>query len=96
MAEEHLRQSQPLEIRTAVLHYKVTSSYTPDFWSRNVKKWRWLIYPWAVIEDIKEFAEQMEYRPTTLEGLKERLTQDYRIKVSEQVLEDVRHLLDEG
>jgi hypoxanthine phosphoribosyltransferase len=79
----------PAEIRTAVLHYKKTSSFIPDFYARRIVKWRWLIYPWAAAEDISEFIRQMEPRPDSLEGIIKNLDRDYGIRVPQKLLRDI-------
>ena len=59
----HLQDFQPREIRTAVLLHKTTAKYKPDFIARRVVKWRWMIYPWAVIEDLGGFVTRMSPKP---------------------------------
>ncbi len=63
VAISHLSGHDPLEIRTAVLLHKTTASYQPDYIGRRVIKWRWMIYPWALIEDVTGFIDRMEPRP---------------------------------
>jgi hypoxanthine phosphoribosyltransferase len=93
-AMRHLRQrGRPSAIRTAVLHYKAGCRYTPDFCARQVVRWHWITYPWAVIEDLTGFIERMEKRPATLAGLARRLERDYGIKVSHPTLKDVFALM---
>jgi hypoxanthine phosphoribosyltransferase len=93
VACKHLEERlQPLEIRTAVLHYKKISSFTPDFYARRIVKWRWIIYPWAAAEDISEFIRKMQPRPDKLETIKKNLARDYGIRVPKQVLLDIMTL----
>ena len=94
VAIAHVRQFHPHEIKTASLHHKVVSHYKPDFYAQKVVKWRWLIYPWAVMEDLIGFVEKMEERPKSPEELGKRLEKDYKIRISRQVLEDVLRLID--
>ena len=52
-ALRHINEcGDPASLRTAVLHHKQTSSYVPDFYATRVLRWRWIIYPWAVTEDL--------------------------------------------
>ncbi len=44
------------EIRTAVLHYKTTSSLIPDFYVEKVEKWVWIFYPWSLSETLYELS----------------------------------------
>jgi hypoxanthine phosphoribosyltransferase len=89
---EHISAFNPAAMRTAALHHKTVSSYRPDYFAEEIKTWRWLIYPWAVIEDISGFIERMEPRPQTVEAAANRLSQDYGLQVPLQTLEDVFQL----
>ncbi len=42
------------EVRTAVLHYKLTSSLRPDYYVEEVRKWVWIFYPWSLSETLYE------------------------------------------
>ncbi len=85
---QHIRQrSTPKEIKTAVLHHKIVSSYTPDYYATKVTKWRWLIYPWAQVEDISAFITEMQPRPETLSDISNQLKVSYGIHVPDKLLE---------
>jgi hypoxanthine phosphoribosyltransferase len=92
LALGHVLEFGPAELRTAALHFKSVSSYRPDYYAHRVVKWRWLIYPWAVIEDLAGFIERMPDRPGDLPGLAKRLRSEYKLKVSEGVLRDAQRL----
>lgn len=90
VASKHLGEHvQPLEIRTAVIHYKKTSSFIPDYYARRMIKWRWIIYPWAAAEDISEFIKQMQPKPETIGEIRKILHTDYGIRVPVQIIEDI-------
>ena len=40
------------EIKTAVLHYKSTSTFTPDYYVEKLEKWVWIYYPWSFSETL--------------------------------------------
>jgi hypoxanthine phosphoribosyltransferase len=88
----HVREFGPAELRTAVLHWKEVSSYRPDDYAHRIVKWRWLVYPWALIEDLAGFIERMPDRPGDLPGLAKRLRSEYKLKVPERVLKDAQRL----
>lgn len=93
-AMAHIRRhGAPAAIKTAALHFKAACRYTPDFYVRKVVKWRWITYPWAVIEDLTGFIERMEERPTTIEGVAARLEQDHGVRVTRRTLQDVLMLM---
>jgi len=90
VATKHLQERmQPAEIRTAVMHYKKTSSFVPDFYARRMIKWRWIIYPWAVAEDITEFIRQIQPRPETTGEIREILARDHGVRIPHQVIRDI-------
>ena len=97
VALDHLAErGPPLEVRTAALHHKIVSSFEPDFYGARVLRWRWLIYPWAVIEDLSGFVGGMVPRPGSIDAIAARLRADYGIRVARPVLEDVVAQLEWG
>ena len=58
-AMQHLQAFQPGEIRTAVVHHKTVTHFEADYFARKIIKWRWLIYPWAVTEDVSAFLKRL-------------------------------------
>jgi hypoxanthine phosphoribosyltransferase len=58
-ATQHLQTFQPGEIRTAVMHDKAVTRFDVDYSARKIIKWRWLIYPWAVNEDVSDFLKRL-------------------------------------
>ena len=78
----------PAELRTAVMHHKVVSRYVPDFYAARVLKWRWIVYPWALMEDLTGLIEGLEPRPSEPAAIEERLLQEHGIRVSRQVTLD--------
>jgi hypoxanthine phosphoribosyltransferase len=90
VALEHLRsRGEPAEVRSAVLHHKTVSRYVPDYHAHKVVKWRWIIYPWAVAEDLGSFIRAMTPRPTSPDEIARQLAAEYGIRVPQDVLLDV-------
>jgi len=89
LAINHVKSFDPAEVKTAALHHKMISTVEPDFYARKVVKWRWIIYPWAVIEDISGFIARMDNPPKTPEEAYRKFKEENAIKVPKQVLEDV-------
>lgn len=46
------------EAKTAVLHLKTTSQYTPDYYAERIEEWVWISYPWSRWEDCREFKKR--------------------------------------
>jgi hypoxanthine phosphoribosyltransferase len=94
LALDHIKSFSPAEVKVATLDHKMISTVEPDFYARKVVKWRWIIYPWAVIEDITGFIKRMEKTPGTPEEAARRLEKERGIKVPKKVLEDVYAFLE--
>ncbi|NCA68830.1 MAG: phosphoribosyltransferase [Sphingobacteriia bacterium] len=83
VARAHLETLGPVEIRTAVLHEKVTSPIRADYAAAVINEWRWLIYPWAVVEDVGGFLRSMQPPPADAAEASARLSSDYGLTLSE-------------
>jgi hypoxanthine phosphoribosyltransferase len=93
-ALKHIEQrGEPREVRTLVLHHKTVSPYVPDYFAQVVTRWRWIIYPWAVVEDLTALIARMEECPPDAAALTERLFLDHGIRVPAGTLEDVLALM---
>ncbi len=90
---DHVRSFNPAEVKIGVLHHKTVSSIEPDFYAKKIIKWRWLIYPWAVTEDLCGFIAAMEPPPQSMTEASERLEAEHAINVSQTMLEDAYALL---
>lgn len=85
----YIRSLGPREIRTAVLQHKVTSSYRPDYFAREEREWRWIIYPWAVHEDLVGFiGKVLAEGPLDEEGIRRELEDRYRLRVPLRAVRD--------
>mgnify|MGYP001820775689 CR=1 FL=1 len=90
LAMEHLlEKGVPANLKTAVLHHKQVSSFTPDFHTELVQQWRWIIYPWAVLEDLRSILTNMDKPPATIEDFASYLKERHQLEVSGLTLEDV-------
>lgn len=93
VALDYLASFNPIEIKVAVLHHKVISTLVPDYYAQKIIHWRWITYPWTITEDVLGFVKKMQPQPSTIEQAIECLEQDYKIKISKQVMHDVFRLL---
>lgn len=90
VAIDHLQaQGEPAILRTAVLHHKQVSHFIPDYFAEEIIEWRWIIYPWAIMEDIGSFLLEMESPPRSTEAFAQILRQRHAIEVPSQIIEDV-------
>ena len=89
-ALSHLRQrGRPAELRTAVIHHKISSSYEPDWYAARVVRWRWIIYPWAVVEDVSVLLERMSPRPRAMDDAARRLRETHGLTLPRTVMRQV-------
>ena len=90
VAIQHLLENgEPTELKTAVLHHKTVSSYTPDFYAEVVYEWHWIIYPWAVMEDLRSILVKMDTPSATIEDFARYIKELHQLEVPRQTLEDV-------
>ena len=93
VAVPHIRQHLPdAEIRTAVLLHKAVCPAVPDFYARKVVKWRWIIFPWAVVEDLSAFLAAAEPPVQDVAGFARMLHEKHKLRPPRQLLEDVLNL----
>ncbi len=57
---EYLKGFEPEAIKTAVLIHKTTSNLRPDYFVKKIIKWRWVIFPWALWEDLVGFVDRIK------------------------------------
>lgn len=89
LAADHIRSFQPSEIRTAVMHDKRVTHYKVDYFAKRIIKWRWLIYPWAINEDVSAFIKHLSPPPKTLAEAQQRLAEQFAIDISIKELREI-------
>jgi hypoxanthine phosphoribosyltransferase len=91
---EHVKGLGPSEVRTAVLHHKEVSGFRPDYFAMVCPVWQWIVYPWALHEDLVGFAGRVfaEGFPLTLGELRAELDRRFRLTATE---EDLREALED-
>lgn len=94
VAKQHLQIFQPGEIRTAVMHQKAVTHFKVDYYASRIIKWRWLIYPWAVNEDVSGFLNRLVPAPGSLEDARKLLAERFNIKISRKRLRDIYASMD--
>ena len=86
---DHLKEKSPADIRTAVLQYKTSSAFVPDYWGEKHDEWKWIIYPWALYEDMTGFINRVLVNPMTQEGIRKSLKSGFDIKISRKELKEI-------
>ncbi len=88
-ARPYLEGLEPAEIRTAVLHEKTNTACRADFAVHSIDEWRWILYPWAVVEDVGQFLLDMEPAPATRADALSRLAADHGLSLDPAELDRV-------
>ncbi len=87
---EYLKSFKLRDIRTATLIHKTCSEVTPDYFVRKVMKWKWIIFPWHVWEDLTEFVRRIaDSGIHNDEDIKRKLEDQYHIKVKIDTVREV-------
>jgi hypoxanthine phosphoribosyltransferase len=94
VAVEHLRRSgTPKALHTAAMHLKTVSEFVPDYYAGTVSEWRWIIYPWAVNEDLSGLIGNMRLGTRDPVHLQQAFRARHDVEVSVQQIEDALWLL---
>lgn len=89
LGRAHLEEHGAAAIRMAVLHHKQISTIVPDFFGRRILKWRWIVYPWAIVEDATGFIRQMQQCPDNAGEVVRRLQQEHGLHVPLSLVEEI-------
>lgn len=90
---ELAKRGEPLAMRTAVLHHKQVSRHTPDYHAQRIVKWRWVTYPWALVEDLTEILTRRELAPDSPAALEQHLADHIGMRLPRPVLDQVAPIL---
>lgn len=91
----YLGKLGPTEIRTAVLIHKTTSDYVPDYYVRKVIKWRWVIFPWHVWEDLTVFIRKLKAEGVSSEDdIRAELRVRYCLDIKAETVREILSELD--
>lgn len=89
LARRHLLEHGAGPVRIAVLHHKQTSTLAPDYYAHRIVKWRWITYPWAVVEDVAGFLARLPQRPADADEAVALLQRHYGLRVSRWLVAEV-------
>jgi hypoxanthine phosphoribosyltransferase len=88
-ALKYITNQGPVEVKTAVLQHKTCSSYIPDFYVHKIITWRWIIYPWAIFEDLSGFIQRTLEDEYTAEEIQQRLYRDFQLSMDSRSITEV-------
>ena len=92
VATEFLENQQPKLLKSAVIHEKASTDFEADFKANRLSDWKWLIFQWAVTEDVLEFLkkDQMLEEKTAL--IQNHLKDKYELKIEDSLLRKILQL----
>lgn len=85
----YIRDLNPSDLRSAVLHEKGTTACPADFAAELMSEWRWVLYPWAVVEDAGQFIRELEPLPATRDAIRDALQDKHGLTLSPDQLDRV-------
>jgi hypoxanthine phosphoribosyltransferase len=95
VAVEHLRRfGEPASLHTAAMHLKIVAEFMPDYYAGTISEWRWIIYPWAVNEDLSGLIDKMRLGTRDPLLLLREFKVRHDIDVSVKQIEDALWLLE--
>ncbi len=83
---DHIKDFSPAEVKIAVIDYKQTSKFEPDFYASKMTEWRWIVYPWSLREDVKDLIRKSGAKNVE-EAIK--ALRELGVNVSEELIRDV-------
>ena len=92
VAYDHIAQQNPDRITTAVLHEKNTTDFAADIKGMHMKEWKWLIYQWAVTEDVLEFIKKGDKLGESRMVIRKYLLDEYGLEIEEGLLKKILSL----
>ncbi|MBT9612406.1 MAG: hypothetical protein IV108_03960 [Burkholderiales bacterium] len=72
--------------------HKASCPDVPDFYAHKVVKWRWIIYPWAVIEDLTAFLQEAKQPIKNVAAFAKRLQEQHGLHMPKSTLQDALDL----
>jgi len=99
LAEKHIKDMGPKEVKTATLLHITHSEKEPDFYEVEVPEedWTWFIFPWNLHEDLRTLLPKILYEPKTVLGIQKGFKEQFQIDVPEDMVRrTIRHLAVSG
>lgn len=88
-AYEYIESLDPDLVKIAVLHEKENTVFNAHYTGPQLSEWRWLIYQWAVTEDLLEFLEKDRMLQATDEEAIGHLKEKYDLEIDNDLFKKV-------
>ncbi|ADG24893.1 phosphoribosyltransferase [Legionella pneumophila serogroup 1] len=91
-ASDYIQSLNPALYKIAVLYEKSSTVFKADFVGKHQKKWKWLMYQWAVTEDILTFLKQDNMLESNEDEVCKHLHRKYNLSISKKLLQQIRSM----
>ncbi|MGC1183138.1 phosphoribosyltransferase [Legionella sp.] len=88
----HIQDMHPALLKTAVLHEKPNTVFKVDFVAEKITEWRWLIYQWAVTEDVLAFLYKDNMLKENEEIAHTHLAKKYKLSIDKKYFHEILQL----
>jgi len=95
LAKDFVKKLNPKEVRTAAIFHFRHSKFVPDYYSRELVDWVWVMWPWNYIEDMCNITPKVldESEGCSIGQIKERLKERFKIDITEQQIIEIMGVL---
>lgn len=91
IAKEFVEKLNPKEIKTAAIFHLKHSKFIPDYYSKELVNWVWVMWPWNYIEDMCNITPKVldENKGYSIKEIKKNLKERFKIDLSEQKIMEI-------
>ncbi len=92
LAVEYVKSLGALDVKTATMQHKTSSSFVPDFYGELISDWKWVVYPWSIHEDVMKLLEKIiakKGKGLSLHELKTAMKEEFDFYVPYHLLNEV-------
>ncbi|MDR3442959.1 MAG: phosphoribosyltransferase [Legionella sp.] len=91
-ARDYIQTLHPTLLKTAVIHEKPNTVLKVDFVAEKIKEWKWLIYQWAVTEDVLAFLYKDNMLEENEDVARAHLADKYKLIIDKNYFHDILKL----
>lgn len=91
-ASDHIQAMHPALVKTAVLHEKPGTVFKVDFVAEKITEWKWLIYQWAVTEDVLAFLAKDNMLEENEDVARVHLAKKYNLSIDKNYFHEILQL----
>jgi len=91
LAKDFVKKLNPEEVRTAAIFHFRHSKFIPDYYSKELIDWVWVMWPWNYIEDMCNITPKVleESKGCSIKEIQENLKERFRIDLTKQQIIEI-------